>query len=191
MSEQVIKFLQGQKVYLRPYQLEEAAMVYRATFEPEVRKLTGTQVIFTFEQVQQFFQKSQGDSSRVDMVIVTQEGDVPVGEVVLNDINYNNRSANIRILIFAPENFSKGYGSEAMRLMLDYGFGQLNLHRVSLGVYNFNPRAIHVYEKLGFKREGVLRDALFHNHQYVDEIMMSILEDEFRALYLPTQQTND
>ena len=179
-----IKFLEGTKVYLRPYHDDEAALVYRSTFEPESRRLTGTQRVFTLEQVAQFIQRSRDDSSRVDMVIVTQATDEAVGEVVLNDIDSINRSANIRIGLFAPQHFGKGYGSEAMLLMLHYGFGRLNLHRISLGVYDFNPRAQHIYEKIGFVREGVARDALFYDHHYVDEITMSMLEGEFRARYV-------
>lgn len=71
-----------------------------------------------------------------------------------------------------------------MKLMLDYGFGVLNLHRIELNVFDYNARAMHVYEKLGFKREGVQREALFYDHKYHDSILMSILEDGFRALHV-------
>ena len=65
--------------------------------------------------------------------------------------------------------------------MVDYGFRELGLHRISLGVYDFNPRAIHVYEKMGFKREGIMRDALYWDGEYVDEIMMSVLSHEWEG----------
>jgi RimJ/RimL family protein N-acetyltransferase len=67
--------------------------------------------------------------------------------------------------------------------MLGHGFNNLNLHRIELGVFDFNPRAIHVYEKLGFKREGVLRDYLFSDGAYHDQILMSILDHEYREKY--------
>ena len=67
-----------------------------------------------------------------------------------------------------------------MLAVLNFGFGIYNLHRIELQVYSFNKRAIHVYEKLGFKREGVLRDYLYFNNQYHDAIVMSILETEFK-----------
>ncbi len=123
-----------------------------------------------------------GDDTRIDFVIVRHEDDEPVGEVVLNEIS--NRNANIRIALFDTQYFNKGYGTEAMQLMLNFGFGNLQLHRIELGVYNHNERGIHVYKKLGFKKEGVLRDYLFYNHRYYDLILMSILEDEYRELYL-------
>ncbi len=180
-----LKFLEGQRVYLRPFQQEDAALVYRATYVGEGRRLTGTQRLFSPQIVQDFVAKiaSMEDSSRVDFVIVLHESNEVAGEVVLNSIDRLNRSANIRIGLFDDAYFGKGYGSEAMLLMLHYGFGNLNLHRIELGVYDFNPRAAHVYEKLGFRREGLRRDALFSDHHYHDEIMMSLLEDEFRALH--------
>lgn len=67
--------------------------------------------------------------------------------------------------------------------MLDYGFGILNLHRIELEVFTYNKRAAHVYEKIGFVREGVRRHALFYNHEYHDVILMSMLEDEYRSRY--------
>ncbi|MNP53465.1 Spermidine N(1)-acetyltransferase [compost metagenome] len=68
--------------------------------------------------------------------------------------------------------------------MLWHAFEKLNLHRVELGVFAFNKRAIHVYEKLGFNREGVQRDLLFLNQEYHDSILMSMLEHEYREMYM-------
>jgi len=65
---------------------------------------------------------------------------------------------------------------------MDYAFGYLNMHRVSLGVVGFNRRALRFYEKVGFKQEGIQRDGYYHDHAYHDFVMMSILEDEFRAM---------
>jgi RimJ/RimL family protein N-acetyltransferase len=170
--------IQGNGLYLRPYTLDDAEAVLAGANEPAGRKLTGTHATFTMEQVVTYIENNSGDDSRAGFVICLPDGTV-AGEVVINQIDPDNRSANIRIALFAEPYFGKGLGSEALRLMLDYGFGALNLHRISLGVYAFNARAIHVYEKLGFKREGVLRDALFYDGVYHDEIVMSILEDEW------------
>lgn len=172
--------IQGQGLYLRPYTLHDAQAVLAGANEPVGRKLTGTQVIFTLEQVIAYIENSQAgvDDSRAGFVICLPDGTV-TGEVVINQIDPDNRSANIRIALFDEQYFGKGLGSEALRLMLNYGFETLKLHRISLGVYTFNPRAIHVYEKLGFRREGALRDALYYDGAYHDEIVMSILEGEW------------
>ena len=86
------------------------------------------------------------------------------------------------IIIGEKEEWGKGYGSEAINLMLDYAFGYLNFHRVSIGVVGFNERAIRFYETVGFKREGIQRDGYYYNHEYHDFVMMSLLDDEFRSL---------
>lgn len=177
-----IKYLVGEKIYLRP--LEQAdvdALHQMVNNDIELRRLTGTQTAFARDQIAQYIERQWQDSSRVGFGIVRQEDDELAGEVVLNNIDRNNRSANFRIAI--SDSFSgRGYGTEATRLMLDHGFGILNLHRIELDVYTINSRAAHVYEKAGFKKEGVKRDCWFFNHQYYDSIVMSVLEDEFRAL---------
>jgi RimJ/RimL family protein N-acetyltransferase len=125
-------------------------------------------------------QISANDDDRASFIIAIGENLRAVGEVVINDVDHDNHSANIRIGLFSEQDFNKGYGTEAMQLMVDYGFKILNLHRISLGVYAFNPRAIRVYEKIGFKQEGILRDALYWDGKYVDGITMSILAHEWQ-----------
>lgn len=76
-------------------------------------------------------------------------------------IDYMWRTADLSIMIGEKEEWAKGYGTEAVRLLLNYDFKSLNFHRISLGVFNFSKKAICAYEKAGFKKEGVLRDGYF------------------------------
>ena len=78
--------------------------------------------------------------------------------------------------------WNRGYGSDAMRVLLRLAFDKLNLHRIWLHVYDYNPRAIASYEKCGFKREGVLREQRFYGGKHHDIVVMGILEDEYRAI---------
>jgi RimJ/RimL family protein N-acetyltransferase len=176
-----IKFLQGEKVYLRPFEKEDVEALYTSLFDPEVRRLTGTQKVFSHLEIEQYLERISLDNNRVDLLIVLQEDDQTIGDIALNDLDLKNRSANIRVAINSQKNFGRGYGTEAMRLMLGYGFGVLNLHRIELDVFSFNERAIHTYEKLGFMKEGIKRDSLYYDYQYHDAIIMSILQDEFHA----------
>lgn len=185
MAEPPIKFIEGKKVYLRPYEPDDLDVLYPSLYHVETRRLTGTQQIFSRAGALAFIEKMAGDNSRLDLVICSQETGQAAGEVVLNNIDYVNRSANIRIGLFNEKEFNQGFGTEAIILMLDHAFGILNLHRVELGVFEFNPRALHVYEKIGFKREGLIRDYLFYDHQYHNQVIMGILEDEFRTLHHP------
>lgn len=178
-----VKFLQGEKVYLRPVEREDIELYYASLSNEEMVRMTGLQGFFTKSMLEGYVERISGDKSRADFIFCSQETDEPLGDVVLNSIDRGNRCSNMRVAMFNQEQFGKGYGSEAIRLLLDYGFGRLNLHRVELEVYAYNERAIRAYEKLGFKREGIRRDGWFFDHKYHDCISMGILEDEYRELY--------
>jgi Acetyltransferases, including N-acetylases of ribosomal proteins len=176
-----VRFLEGTKVYLRPIELADTDWYFASLYDKNTRRLTGTQKHYSREQIARYIEGKSQDSSSVLLLIVTCDDDQPVGDIAIQDVDTINRNASVRIAINNDAYQGKGYGTEALRLMLDYGFGILNLHRIELNVFSFNERAVHVYEKLGFKREGVQREALFYDHQYYDSILMSILEDEYRA----------
>lgn len=182
-QRQVAKMLEGSQVYLRPLNMEDAELYYHTLYQPETRRLTGTQKHFTKHQIQQYVENKSADSSSVLLLIALQENDEIIGDIAIQDIHEINRSANIRIAITHPNHQGRGYGQEALLLMLDYGFGVLQLHRIELEVFAYNLRAQHVYEKIGFVQEGIRRQALFYDHQYHDVILMSMLADEFRAKY--------
>ena len=175
--------LEGEKVRLRPITVDDAAGMSAALSDEEGMRLTGTQDSFTYEQVEAFCKKVSQADDRADYAI-TLKGDPDskyIGEVVLNEIDDDNRSASFRIAMQGKAYFGKGYGSEATRLIIEYGFETLNLHRIELEVYDFNRRAQRVYEKAGFVQEGVKRDVLLWEGNYQSAIVMSILEDEWRA----------
>lgn len=178
-----VRFLQGERVYLRPLGQDDVDFYYQSLYHPETRKLTGTQKHYTREQIAQYLASKAQDSSSVLLVIALCENDQLIGDVQIGGIDTYNRNAFIRIAIHQPAYQSKGYGSEALLLMLDYGFGILNLHRIELNVFAYNERAIRAYEKLGFQREGVQRQALYYDHRYHDSILMSMLAGEYREKY--------
>ena len=177
--------LKGNIVYLKKLDKEHGQIYWDNLNDCSIEStiFTGTQQVFNRTDIEGYLEGISTDRSRIDFLIFSKQIDKLVGEVVLSDISRNNRSASMRIAINNKEDFGKGYGSEAIILALNYGFGMLNLHRIELEVLSFNERAIHVYEKIGFKREGVRRDGCYFNHQYYDLISMSILEGEFRAKY--------
>ena len=104
----------------------------------------------------------QGD--RLDLAVTDKETGECVGEAVLNQWDPGNESCNFRIFL-GPQGRDRGFGTEATRLIVGYGFEQLGLHRIALEVYAFNPRARRTYEKVGFEAEGVLRQSLRYDGQ--------------------------
>lgn len=179
-----IKYLQGEKVYLRYLECDDSSDLYwMVNNDEEGRRLTGTQRSFTRRQIETYIDDISHDATRVQFGIFLQENNHLIGDIAIMDMdNPKNRSGSFRIAIDS-ELAGRGYGTEATQLMLGYGFGMLNLHRIQLDVYTINDRAIHVYEKVGFKREGILREAHYYNYRYYDTVIMSILEDDYRALH--------
>lgn len=178
--------LNGNVVYLKKLD-KEYIEEYWENFKNisiETMIFTGSAQAFNKTEIENYIDRVAADSDRVDFLIFSKQDNKLVGEVVINEVDRNNRCGNIRILINRKGDFSKGYGTEAMILALNYGFGMFNLHRIELEAYPFNNRAIHVYEKIGFKREGIRRDGAYYNHKYYDMITMSFLENEFRDIYL-------
>ena len=115
---------------------------------------------------------------RLDLAVVDKSSGDCVGEAVLNQWDPGSQSCNFRILI-GPAGQNRGLGTEATRLIVGYGFEKLGLHRISLEVYAFNPRARRAYEKAGFRAEGVLRESLRYGDQWIDATVMSILAREW------------
>ncbi|EHS55142.1 GNAT family protein [Paenibacillus kribbensis] len=180
----VARLLEGSQVYLRPIHVEDTELYYNTLFQQDVRRLTGTQRSFTKDQIARYIEAKGQDTSSLLLLIALCEDDRIIGDIALQDMDTMNRSAGIRIAITEQGDQGKGYGSEALVLMLDYGFGICNLHRIELNVFDYNERAIRCYEKVGFQREGVQRDALFYNHEYHDSILMSMLNHEYRDRYV-------
>ncbi len=169
---------------LRAAQKEDAENYYRQNYDPldpEVARLTGCKPSFTRDEVVNFFLSCIDDEDRCDFLIVSPDGKI-IGESVINEIDRDLRSANFRIGIFHRDACGKGIGTWATRMTRDFAFEKLHLHRLELNVFSFNPRAEKVYLKAGFKREGILRDAVKDGDAYADDILMAILEDEWRAL---------
>lgn len=189
--------LKGNVVYLKKLDPEYAEEYWKDLSNCSIESMifTGSQQIFSKSDIDTYLDSISSDKSRIDFLIFSKESNKAVGEVVINDIYRNSRSGSMRVSINRKEDFNKGYGSEAIILTLNYVFGMLNLHRVELEAFLFNERAIHVYEQIGFKREGIKRDGWFYNHKYYDMVTMSILEDEFREKYdcneLPLDEFNN
>ena len=112
-------------------------------------------------------------------IIEEREGMRAIGVISLTNIDTKNRNAECIIDIGEKDYWGMGYGTEALRMLLEYAFFELNLHRVSLRVFSLNEKAIHIYNKLGFVKEGVMRESLYRNGAWHDIIMMGILKKDY------------
>jgi RimJ/RimL family protein N-acetyltransferase len=178
----------GERALLRPIELDQDAAALREMLrDPEALRLTGSTNspddmpdwdAAAEARFWDWYSTRNDQVDRLDLAVVDRASDQAVGEAVLNEWDSGNRSCSFRITL-GPRGRDRGLGTESVRMIVGYGFEQLRMHRIALEVYSHNPRARHVYEKIGFVTEGVLRDALHWDGEWIDATVMSILASEW------------
>lgn len=168
---------------MRPLAREDLPLIRRWGNDQELRGLTGAVTPLGEPDDERFFEKVYGSEDRIWFSVWSVEDNKMIGEAGLLRMFPAWRTTDMTIIIGDKAAWGKGYGAEIAELLLDYAFGYLNFHRVSIGVVAFNQQALKFWEKAGFRQEGIQRDGYFYNHRYHDFIMMSILEEEYRQQY--------
>lgn len=176
--------LESKKIYLRPLGESDAPIMLESTLDTEIRYMTGTTSNFSLEQIKIHIKNINNDSSRYDFAICLKSSDEVIGELSIVDIDEENKKAGFRISMVSIPITGKGYGTEAIKIVLGYVFDQLKLNRLQLEVFSHNLRGIRAYEKVGFVKEGVLRQSLYYNKAYSDEIIMAILKSDYEKSLL-------
>jgi RimJ/RimL family protein N-acetyltransferase len=135
--------------------------------------------LFSVKQTKTWIEKEQEKDTTFAFVIHTLEDGRLIGEIGLDGIRWTHGEAFVGIGLGDREDWGKGYGTDAMRILLRYAFTELNLHRVALTVFEYNPRAIRSYLKAGFVLEGRQRSYLNRDGRRWDMVFMGILREEW------------
>ncbi|MGW5466930.1 GNAT family N-acetyltransferase [Streptomyces chartreusis] len=182
MSDFSVKpVLTGDRTVLRPFTEADAAVMAEIIEDPEVVRFTGeASEEFSLERLRSWYGSRSAQNDRLDLAVTDRATGELVGEVVLYEWDATARSCTFRTLV-GPRGRGRGIGTEATRLIVGHGFEQLGLHRIQLEAYGHNPRALRVYEKVGFVVEGVRREADFRDGQWLDWVMMAVLDHEWAA----------
>jgi RimJ/RimL family protein N-acetyltransferase len=139
-------------------------------------------VIDVKKEEQLLEQLIKSETDRV-FVIITKESNQLIGNIGLHKIDLKNRHATLGIFIGDEDFLNQGLGTEAIKLLLSYGFYFLNLHNIDLEVFSYNQRAIQCYESIGFKEIGRRRESVILGNKFYDKITMDILSSEFDSQY--------
>ena len=172
----------GEGIRLRAPEREDLPRFVAWLNDPEVRENLAMYLPISMAQEENWFEDIlKRPPETHPLVIEVQEKDdwVPIGNMGVFDHNKISRSAELGIMIGNKAYWNKGFGTRAIQLMLKHCFETLNLNRVSLIVYQTNPRAIRCYEKVGFIHEGKMREAHYQKGKYIDVLMMSVLANDW------------
>jgi RimJ/RimL family protein N-acetyltransferase len=172
-------FLIGTKIYLRPLEREDAKQCAAWFNHPEITRTLLIYRPISLHGEEEFIDKALQSEHDLLLGIAIQGSDRLIGGTGLHQIDFKNRHAGFGIAIGDKEEWGKGYGTEATRQMIQHAFATLNLNRVWLHVFEYNQRGIRTYEKVGFRREGVLRQETYREGRYWDTIVMAILREEW------------
>lgn len=178
------QLLKGKLVHLAAVDPEEASKAF-ASWNPdsELKRLldSGPARQSSAKSTKEWLEKELGECGdhMFWFTIRSVEGDQLLGDITLDVANWAARDAFVGLGIGPRDFWGKGYGTEAMQLVLEYAFLEVNLRRVTLTVFEYNPRAIRSYEKTGFRHEGRARGALFREGRRWDMLYMSILRADW------------
>ena len=170
----------GDHLYLSPMNVEDAPIYVKWLNDKTVSENLGLDTkVTTLEGEKEWLKRCQ---NKYNFAIVLKENEKLIGNVSFGDVDLIHRNAMLQIFIGDEQNRDRGYGKEAIKLLLEYGFNNLNLNNIMLNVYSFNKRAIKLYESLGFKKFGTRHKSHYFKGQFYDEIQMEILKDEYSEI---------
>jgi RimJ/RimL family protein N-acetyltransferase len=173
--------LSGRLVYLRPAERDDIPQFVRWLSDARTTRYIALRSPIGRAMEERWFEDvlEHHGRDRWFFVICRLEDDRAVGSLDLHEISPTNGGAGLGIVIGDPADTSQGYGSDAIGVLLDFGFGELRVERIWLDVFDFNERARHVYERLGFVHEATFRHAYFQGGRHLDVQRMGILRAEW------------
>lgn len=172
------RILRGRQVVLRPLGNSDLRRCVKWFSDPQVTQFLGRTTPVTLAEEERWFRDylRRGD----EQIFAIEVDGRHIGNLGLHRVDRVHRKADLGIVIGETAYWSRGYGSDALRAALAYGFGPLGLNKISLEVLEDNVRALRSYTKCGFVREGLHRDDVFKDGRFLNVIRMSILAREFR-----------
>ena len=170
------KKIDGERIYLSPVNVDDTEKYVEWLNNPNITQyMSMHNSMISLCGEREFLEKEA--NKEFMFAIIKKENDTLLGNIGLNHIDYKNGTAELGIFIGDEDNLSKGYGSEAIKLLIDYAFNTLRLHNIMLTLLAFNERAYKAYTKCGFKEFGRRKDAIFRKGKYHDLIYMEIINE--------------
>ena len=170
------------RIYLRALEPEDYKVSVNWRNDDSITSLLGGRKFFvSTETERQWVLNTINQNKDIKLAVCTVDENLYIGNVYLTGIDYINRKASSHILIGNHDFWKNGYGTEAMTLLLDYAFNHLNLRRIEAHVLEDNIGSCKMHEKLGYKREGLLRESVYKDGTYKSQISYALLKSDFKV----------
>lgn len=172
------------RIYLRALEPEDYEVSVKWRNDPEIQAMVGGPAYYvSSERERKWVLEAINSDSRIVLAICKKDDHKYIGNIMLQEVDWINRSGHVPILIGDKEEWSKGFATEARMLMLNFAFYERGLQRIYAEILEDNIGSIRLHEKCGYIREGVKRKAVFKNGVFKNVILMSILKEEFTPIY--------
>jgi RimJ/RimL family protein N-acetyltransferase len=183
LTDRTPPIIRGESVYLRPAERSDIPIFVRWFNDAEVIHELAQRAPMSLAMEEGWFDRMVAAQGKTDyhFVICLRADDRPIGTIGLHDLDFVNGTAEFGIVIGEKEAQNRGYGTDALRALCDFGFGELRLERIGCEVYDGNDRAQRAYQKAGFTREGTWRRGHFSRGTYIDVHLMGLLRTEWAA----------
>ena len=183
MTDRPLPMIRGERVYLRAPERTDIPTFVRWFTDAEVTHDLALRAPLSIPLEEQWFDRMLAAQGTTDygFVICLRADDRPIGTTGLHRLDLVNGTADFGIAIGEKEEQNRGYGTDALRAICDFGFGELRLERIGCDVYAGNDRATRAYEKAGFAHEGTRRRAHFARGKYLDVHVMGLLRADWAA----------
>ncbi|OUS69948.1 hypothetical protein B1748_29895 [Paenibacillus sp. MY03] len=167
--------INGERIILRALNQSDSILLLHWVNNPRLKELTGTVYPVSELEHKQWFEKKIVDQFSKIFGIEDTESKKLIGIIGLKQIDFINRNAELYIYIGEEDLWGQGLGTESVKLMVEFAFKEMNLHRIQLFAFSYNTRAIRSYEKAGFIVEGILKESVFRAGAYHDRVLMGII----------------
>lgn len=175
----LVRFLESERLIFRPLEEGDAEAGYRWINDPDIRRYLVSYLPVTFEEERQFMRGDKRKGNEVALAMIEKSTGRHIGGAGLHNINWRHRRATFGFLIGEKDSHGKGYGTEAMRTILGYAFGTLNLAKVKSVAAAVNTPSIRCHQKCGFVRAGYSRREFFVDGNWEDMIVFEIFAEDW------------
>jgi ribosomal-protein-alanine N-acetyltransferase len=182
-----LRVIRGERLYLRPIERDDLQRCYDWMNDEDLRATLSQRYPLSLAREADWVERATRgqDPSELHLAICLVQADRHVGNCGLVSIDRDNGTATLGILIGERDCRGQGLGEEAVRTLCRYAFDEMNLHKIRLEVYAINPAAMKTYERVGFRKEGVLREDAYRQGRRIDVVRMGLLRGDLRPAKAP------